>query len=170
MEQEIVNKVALSGLVSIDMEDWYPQGPRIGYNLAQNLFMGMILREKDFREFIKTHNWAQYTDSYVYVYNSEEAIIPTWAYMLLITKLQGVAKRVVLGTQEQLEQLLFAEIIDQLDSNLYLGAKVVVKGCSKLPVPQSAYMDLSAKLLPVVQSLMFGEPCSTVPVYKKPKI
>jgi hypothetical protein len=151
------------------MEDWYPAGPRIGYDLAQNLFMGMILREKDFREFIKTHDWGQYANAYVYVFNSEEAIIPTWAYMLLMTKLEGVAKRAVLGTQEQLEQVLFNEIINNLDIAPYQNAKIVVKGCSKLPVPQSAYMDLSAKLLPIVQSLMFGEPCSTVPVYKKAK-
>lgn len=169
MEAEIVNRVATSGIVSLDLEDLYHPGERVLYDLKDNLFMGMILREKDFREFLKSHDWTQYTGKNVAITCSEDAIIPTWAYMLLATHLQPYVNELAFGSLENLEEALYDKAINQLDISEFEGKKVVVKGCSKVDVPMSAYMTVSRLLKPVVQSLMFGEPCSTVPVYKKPK-
>lgn len=164
---EIVNKVASSGLVSLDLEDFYHHGERLVYDLKDNLYMGLILKEKDFREFLKNHDWQQYTNKNVAIICSEDAIIPTWTYMLLTTKLQPYAHCIVFGNLFALETKLFDEAIAKINPENFAGAKVVVKGCSKLPVPTSAYIEITKKLLPHVRSLMFGEPCSTVPVYKK---
>jgi hypothetical protein len=151
----------------LDLEDFYHQGERLVYDLKDNLYMGLILKEKDFREFLKSHNWEQYTNKNVGIICSEDAIIPTWAYMLLVTKLQPFANCLVFGDLVSLENKLFDEAIAQINPENFAGAKVVIKGCSKLPVPTSAYIEITKKLLPHVRSLMFGEPCSTVPVYKK---
>lgn len=169
MEAEIVNRVANSGIVSLDLEDLYQPGERVLYDLKDNLFQGMILREKDFRDFLKSHDWSQYAGKNVAVTCSEDAIIPTWAYMLLATSLEPYANEIAFGSLESLEELLYTKAIAELDITEFAGKKVVVKGCSKVAVPMSAYMAVSKLLKPVVQSLMFGEPCSTVPVYKKPK-
>jgi Protein of unknown function (DUF2480) len=169
-EDIILNKVANSGLVTLDLEDLYQKGDRILYDLKENLFMGMILREKDFREFLKTHDLAHFKGKYVAITCSEDVIIPTWAYMLLATKLQPIAQKVVFGNLENLENVLFLEAINKIDIEQYRDAKVVVKGCSKVPVPASAYVHVTNLLMPVAQSIMFGEPCSTVPLYKRPKI
>jgi hypothetical protein len=167
MDELIINKVANSGLVSFDLEDLYHQGERIVYDLKENLFMGMILKEKDFREFLKTHDWTQYEGKNVAVICSEDAVIPTWAYMLLTLKLQPLANLVVFGDLQALESKLFYEAIAKINPEEYRGQRVVVKGCSKVPVPVTAYVEITRILQPVVQSLMFGEPCSTVPLYKK---
>lgn len=164
---EIINKVQQSGLITIDLEELYPKGERVEYDIAQNLWQGLALKEKDFREFISTNDWTYYKDKYVAIYCSVDAIIPTWAYMLLTSSIQPYAKKIVYGNSEHLERVLFHELIKNLDENKYKDARVVIKGCSDLPVPLSAYVDLTNKLLPVVKSLMFGEPCSTVPIYKK---
>jgi hypothetical protein len=167
--EEIVNRVANSGIVSLDLEDLYHSGERVLYDLKDNLWQGMILREKDFRDFLKSHDWTRYAGKNVAVTCSEDAIIPTWAYMLLSVQLEPYANEVVFGDLNSLEEKLFAQAISQIHIEEYAGKRVVVKGCSKVEVPISAYMEISKLLKPVVQSLMFGEPCSTVPVYKKPK-
>lgn len=167
--EEIINKVANSGLVTLDLEDYYHQGERVVYDLKDNLFMGMILKEKDFREFLKSHNWSQYAGKNVAITCTEDAIIPTWAYMLLTLQLEPHAHTVVFGTLNDLEEKLYFDAINHIDVEAYREVRVVVKGCSKHPVPTAAYVELTRKLQPVVQSLMFGEPCSTVPLFKKPK-
>ncbi len=168
MEEElIINKVINSGLVTFDLEDLYHQGERIVYDLKDNLFMGMILKEKDFREFLKNHNWTQYTGKNVAIICSEDVIIPTWAFMLLTLKLQPFTNTVILGNLAELENKLFFDALHKVDVEEYRGARVVVKGCSKVPVPAAAYVEITRLLQPVVQSLMFGDPCSTVPLYKK---
>ena len=166
-EEQIINKVTNSGLVTFDLEDLYHKGQRVIYDLKDNLFMGMILKEKDFREFLKNHDWTQYKGKNIAIICSEDAIVPTWAYMLLTLKLQPVANLVVFGNLEELENKLFFDALNQVDVEGFRGARVVVKGCSKVPVPTAAYVEITRLLQPVVQSLMFGEPCSTVPLYKK---
>lgn len=167
--EEIVNRVATSGIISFDLEELFHPGERVLYDLKDNLYMGMILREKDFREFLKTNDWSQYKDKNVAIICSEDAIVPTWAYMLLTIHLQPFANTVVFGDLNALESKLFSDAIAKINPEDFRGSKVVVKGCSKLPVPISAYVEITNLLKPVAQSLMFGEPCSTVPLYKKPK-
>ncbi|MDI9868314.1 MULTISPECIES: DUF2480 family protein [Flectobacillus] len=167
LDDPIINKVASSGLVTLDLEDYYHQGERVIYDLKDNLFMGMILKEKDFREFLKNHDWSIYEGKNVAVICSEDAIIPTWAYMLLALKLSPFANAVVYGNLEQLEDKLYFDAIAKINPLDYADARVVVKGCSKVPVPTSAYVEITQKLMPHAKSLMFGEPCSTVPLYKK---
>ena len=166
---EIVNKVALSGLVTINLEELIHPGERVVYDIKDNLFHGLILKEKDFRAFIKEHDWSVYQGKNVALICSADAIVPTWAYMLLATKLQAHANNYVFGNLEALEQALMQEAIAKIDANEYLDAKVVVKGCGSIPVPTYAYVEIMRKLLPVASSVMYGEPCSTVPLYKKPK-
>lgn len=169
MESEIINRVAASGLVTLDLETLYHPGERVLYDLKDNLYQGLILREKEFRAFLKEHDWSQYTGKNVAVTCSEDAIVPTWAYMLLAIQLQPYAHTVVFGSLADLEEKLYFDAIAQLNPNTYRDARVVVKGCSKIPVPTAAYVEVVRLLKPVVQSLLFGEPCSTVPLYKRPK-
>jgi len=168
-KSEIVNRVSQSSLISIDLETLYPQGERVVYDIAQNLFQGLILKEKDFRAFIRDQDWSQYEGKHVAITNSADAIIPTWAYMLLTSKMEPFATTIILGELEELEKRLFSQVLAHIDPEEYTNAKVVIKGCSGLPVPDSAYVDLTMKLRPFVASIMFGEPCSTVPVYKAKK-
>lgn len=167
--EEIVNRVATSGIVSLDLEELYHPGERVLYDIKDNLWQGMILREKDFRDFLKTHDWSQYQGKNVAIICSEDAIVPTWAYMLLAVQLEPFANAIVFGDLNMLEDKLFSDSIARLNITEFVGKRVVVKGCSKVAVPVSAYVEISRLLKPVVQSLMFGEPCSTVPLYKKPK-
>lgn len=169
MEAEIVNRVAGSGLVTLDLEDYYHPGERVVYDLKDNLYMGLILKEKDFRAFLKEHDWRQYAGKNVAITCTEDAIVPTWAYMLLTLQLQPVAHTVVFGTLADLEEKLYYDAIAAIQPEDYRDARVVVKGCSKVPVPTAAYVEITRVLRPVVQSLLFGEPCSTVPLYKRPK-
>lgn len=164
---EIINRVANSSLVTIDLEEYYVKGDRVVYDIKDNLFQGLILREKDFRDFVKQHDWTQYKDKLVAITCTADAIVPTWAYMLLATKIEPYAKKVVFGTLEQLEQALFQEAITKINTQEYTDAKIVIKGCGKLPVPTYAYVELTRLLRPVAASIMYGEPCSTVPIYKK---
>jgi hypothetical protein len=127
----------------------------------------MILKEKDFRAFLKTHDWSQYKNQFVAVTCTEDAIVPTWAYMLLAIHLEPFAAKIVYGNLEALEQQVWAEILQKINPQDYKDAKVVIKGCSKVPVPVFAYTELSRILRPVAASIMYGEPCSTVPLYKK---
>lgn len=168
-QEIIVNRVANSPLVTFNLEDYYPQGERVVYDIKQNLFQEMILKEKEFRAFVKEHDWSQYQDKYVAVTCSVEAIVPTWAYMLLITKLEPHAKVVIFGNLEMLEVVLFKEALAGVDLEQFKDAKVVIKGCGKYPVPVFAYTEVTRLLRPYVSSIMYGEPCSTVPLYKKAK-
>lgn len=170
MEDIIVNRVAKSGLLSLDLEDYYHAGERVVYDLKDNLFMGLILKEKDFREFIKAHDWSQYSDKNVAITCSEDAIVPTWAFMLLAIQLEPYAHMVVFGSLADLETKLYEEALSKINFQAYEGTRVVVKGCSKVSVPTSAYVEVTRRLRPYAQSIMFGEPCSTVPLYKKPKV
>ena len=170
METEFVNRVANSSLVSLNLEDFIHPGARVVYDIKDNLFHGLMLREKDFREFIKTHDWAQYAGQNVAIVCSTDAIVPTWAYMLLATKLHPYASRYVFGDLPALEQALFHDALTALNVEDYRDAKVVIKGCGHLPVPTVAYVEVVHRLLPVVSSVMYGEPCSTVPIWKKPKV
>jgi hypothetical protein len=166
---DLINKVAQSALVTLNLEELIHPGERVVYDIKDNLFMGLILKEKDFRAFIKDNDWSVYAGKNVAIINSADAIVPTWAYMLLAIKLQPFAHRYVLGNLEALEQALFQEAIARIDPEEYRDAKVVVKGCGQIPVPNFAYVEIMKVLLPVVSSIMYGEPCSTVPLYKKPK-
>lgn len=164
---EIVNRVANSALVSIDLDDYYPLGERVSFDMKELLFQGLILREKEFRTFVSEHDWTQYQDQYIAVFCTADAIIPSWAIMVLASKLQPYARKVVFGTPEELEKSLFADALAAIQPESYKDAKVVVKGCGKHPVPAFAFAELTRLLTPYVSSLMYGEPCSTVPVYKK---
>jgi len=166
-EMEIINRVANSALQVFDLEDYYPEGERVGLDISGWLLEGLVLREKDFRESLKNHNWQQYTGNFVAVHCSTDAIVPAWAYMLVTVYLQPFAKKVIQGTPEQLNILIYQEILDGLNYAEYEGKPVIIKGCSHKPVPQEAYVMASQKLLPVAKSIMFGEACSSVPLYKR---
>lgn len=169
MSEPIVNRVANSPLISLDLEQYYPEGERVIYDLKDNLYEETILREKDFRAFIKEHDWSQYATKNVAITCSVEAIVPTWAFMLLASRISPVANHVTLGNLEDLERELFTKALSKLDLDEFKEAKVVVKGCSDKSVPASAYVEIVRLLQPIASSIMFGEPCSTVPVYKKPR-
>ncbi|MDP9047064.1 MAG: DUF2480 family protein [Bacteroidota bacterium] len=167
IQENIVNKVAQSGLVTLDPASFYPAGERVVYDITGNLFQGLILREKDFREFVKGHDWTQYQNKNVAVTCTADAIVPAWAYMLLANRLAPYAREVVFGDEEVLETVLFIKNIVNMDVEQYRDQRIVLKGCGDVPVPVSAYVELTKRLTPIVKSLMFGEPCSTVPIYKK---
>lgn len=166
---DILNKVASSGIITLDLEDLYPAGERVVFDLKPLLWQEIALKEDELRTFCKEHDWAQYTGKLVSVHCSADAIIPTWAFMLVATHLQPFAAFITQADADQLERAVFTRFVQQLNVEPYRNARVVVKGCSKRPVPLNAFVELSAKLLPVVRSLMFGEPCSTVPLFKAPK-
>ncbi len=168
-EQPLVNRVANSGLVTIDLEELYPAGEIIPFDLKGYLFMEMILKEKDFRDALKAHDWEQYKGKNLAVFCSADAIIPMWAYMLVATCAAPYAADVALTAPGQFAETAFLKKIAALDISAYEGKRIVVKGCSDKPVPPSAYLEITRRLQPVAQSVMFGEPCSTVPVYKKGK-
>ena len=164
---DIINKVAQSGLVTIDLEELYVPGERILFDIKDWLFEELILKEKDFREKLKTHDWEKYRDKFVAVTCSADAIIPTWAFMLVTIYLRPVAAKIIFGDLQSLEEELFNEQISKMNPDSYRDQKLVIKGCSNVKVPQSAYMKLTSLLMPVAKSIMYGEPCSTVPLYKK---
>lgn len=167
MADEILNRVASSKLVTFDLEDLYPPGERVLFDIKDWLLEGFVLREKDFRAAAKSHDWTQYSGKFVALICSTDAIIPGWAYMLLTTYLTPVAKKVVVGDLEMLETVLYTEIIKDLDVSQYKDLPVIIKGCSKRPVPQNAYLQIINKLQPVARSIMYGEACSSVPLFKK---
>lgn len=167
MEEVFINKVANSGIETINLEEYFPVGERVFIDVKELLFMGLVLKEKDFRDWIKTHNWEQYSQKYVAIYCSSDAIVPTWAFMLISTKLSGIANKVVFGDLNALEATLWESALNELNIDQYKDKKVVIKGCGDLPVSAAAYTNISSKLVPVVHSLMYGEPCSTVSVFKR---
>lgn len=168
-DRPLVNRVANSGLVTIKLEDYYPKGGFAHFDLKDYLFMELILKEKDFREVLEAHDWSQYTGQHLLVYCSADAIIPVWAYMLVASKANEQAASVFQGDEAAFMQQHFQRAIDAMNPADYVDKRLVIKGCSDLPVPASAYLAITAKMQPVAKSIMYGEPCSTVPVYKKPR-
>jgi hypothetical protein len=169
METGFVNKVAESGIITIDLENYFSKEEIVVFDLKDYLFMGLILKEKDFREALKNLDISAYSGKYVALTCSADAVIPMWAYMLVTSLLQPVATLVFYGTQTELEILLLLCNIDSIEAEVYNNQRVVIKGCGEKPLPESAYIKITEKLRPVAKSIMYGEPCSTVPVYKKAK-
>ena len=170
MSEEIINKVASSGLITIDLEEFYPKGERVLFDLKPLLFHELILKEKDFREFIKEHDWANYKDKMVAITCTADAIVPTWAFMLLSIALEPYAKKIIFGNLATLEAILFNEVLKSINYSDYQDKRIVIKGCGNLPVSTNAYVELVRGLKPFAKSIMYGEPCSTVPLYKAPTI
>jgi hypothetical protein len=170
MADEIINKVANSGLLTIDLEEFYPVGERVLFDLKPLLFQELILKEKDFREFIKTNDWSDFSDKYVAITCSVDAVVPTWAYMLLSIAMQPFAKKIVFGNLNTLEAVLFDDVLKSFNYSDFKDKRIVIKGCGKLPVSTHAYVELAHGLKPFAKSIMFGEPCSTVPLYKAPAL
>ncbi len=166
MADEIINRVASSKLVTLDLEDFYPEGKRVMFDIKDWLFEGFVLREKDFRNHVSEFNWDQYQDNYVALTCSTDAIIPGWAYMLLTVHLEPYAKKVVVGDLETLETSVYQDIINDINIEEYKDKPIIIKGCSNKPVPQNAYILLTNKLKPIAKSIMYGEACSSVPLYK----
>ena len=167
MPDEIINRVANSKLVTVDLEDYYPSGKRVVFDIKDWLFQGFVLREKDFRKQVSEYDWSQYKDAFVALTCTSDAIIPGWAYMLISLQLADIAKKVVIGNLEALETSIYQEIIQDLDISDYKDKPVIIKGCSKKPVPENAYVILAKKLKPVARSIMYGEACSSVPLFKR---
>ena len=170
MEGEIRNRVAESSLITFDLEEYYNQSPRVILDIKDQLYQGMVLREKDFREYVKQTDWSEYSGKNVSIICSVDAIVPTWAYMLLSSAMEPHALHIVFGDLSQLENSLFQNALKQIDLEDFRGEKVIIKGCGRYPVPEFAYVEITRLLMPVVSSLMYGEACSAVPIYKKPKV
>lgn len=167
MSEEMVNKVAESGLISFDLEEYYPKGEIKIFDLKPYLFMELILKEKDFRAALQTTDWTVYQDANMAITCSADAIIPMWAYMLVASHLQPFAKEIVFGDEKKLVSTLLFKNLASVNGEEYTDKRVVVKGCGELEIPESAYVEITNKLRPFVKSIMYGEPCSTVPIYKK---
>jgi Protein of unknown function (DUF2480) len=167
---EVINRIQTSNLITLDLENYYTPGERIFYDLKPLLFQELILKEKDFRAALKATDWSIYQNKHVSIGCTADAIIPTWAYMLLAIQLQPLAKTVFFGSLIEMESHLFRTALSTLNWGDFKGAKVVVKGCSKVQVPEAIYVEVAIRLKPLVTSMMFGEPCSTVPLFKAPKV
>lgn len=166
MSDAILNKVALSPLLSLDLEEYYPKDPIVVFDLKPHLFMELILKEKEFRAGLQNHDWSQYQEKIVAVTCSADAIIPVWAYMLVASYLQPVAKDLVFGDEKTALQQQFLKNIDSINPVEFADKRIVIKGCGELPIGEFAYMEITKILRPVAKSIMYGEPCSTVPIYK----
>lgn len=166
MEDNIVNKVANSELISLNLEEYYIPGERVVFDIKDWLYEELLLREKDFRVAVKEHDWSRYQNKYVAIFCSTDAIVPTWAYMLIALHLEPFAKKSVFGDLVVLETVLFDAILCTINPQDFKDQRVVIKGCGDLPVPVAAYVAIASRLRPYVKSLMYGEPCSTVPLYK----
>ena len=169
MPDKIVNRVANSKLVSIDLEDYFPDEDRILFDIKKWLFAEQILKEKDFRKFVKDHDWKEYQNKYVALTCSSDAIIPSWAYLLITVSLSPYAKQVIIGGLAELESAIFQRIISEFPVRKYKEKLIIIKGCSNKVIPETAYSQLINKLLPFASSIMYGEACSSVPLYKKIK-
>jgi len=166
MPDEIINRVANSKLVTINLEDYYPVGKRILFDIKDWLYEGFVLREQDFRDRVKSFDWAQYKDCYVALTCSSDAIIPGWAFILLSIHLEPFTKKTVIGNLVLLETSIFQDVLNELDVSAFQNKPIIIKGCSNKPVPQNAYIMLAIKLKPVAKSIMYGEACSAVPLFK----
>ena len=169
MEEEIINRVAQSQLVTFDLEDYYPKGERKVLDVSEWLYEGIILREKEFRAHVDAHDWSNYQDAYVALHCSSDAIIPGWAFMLVASRLAPYAKKVVVGNLVDLETSLYQTILENLDVSVFTDKPVIIKGCSQKPVPENAYIMAMLKIQEVAKSVMYGEACSSVPLFKKKK-
>lgn len=167
MEEDIVNRVANSALVTFDLEDFYPEGERIALDISPWLFEGVILREKEFRSHVRNLQLSDFKNAYVALHCTTEAIIPAWAYMLVSLQLAETAKKVIVGTLNDLETLLFSEILMKMDLSSYKDKPVIIKGCAHKPIPENAFVLLAQKLQPIAKSVMYGEACSSVPLFKR---
>lgn len=169
MSDQIINKVSKSALQTIDLEEHYTSGERVSFDIKDQLHQGLVLKEKEFRDYIKSNDWSTYKNKHVAIHCSADAIVPTWAYMLLAVALRPFAKTTIFGSPEELEIQLFNDALNKIDWSSYQDGKVVIKGCSKVNVPIATYVEVTNRLRPIAASIMFGEPCSTVPIFKKPK-
>ena len=167
MPEEIINRVTQSKLITFDLEDYYPEGERQVLDIKKWLFEELILKEKEFRTYVSEMDWSQFKDKYVAIHCSSDAIIPGWAYMLISSKLKPFVKKMVHGNLEDLESAIYQPIIENLDVAFYEGKSIIVKGCTNKPIPINAYLWITAKLQTVSKSVMYGEACSAVPLYKK---
>lgn len=167
MADEIVNRVASSKLITLDLEDYYPKGQRVLFDIKDWLFEGLILKEKDFRSQVSQHDWTQYQNSFLALTCSSDAIIPSWAYLLIATQLASTAKKVIVGNLQDLESSIYQDVIQNIDTSVYENKPIIVKGCSNKSIPTTAYTLLIQKLQPIAKSIMYGEACSSVPLYKK---
>lgn len=167
MPDEILNRVANSKLTTLNLEDYYPEGKRVLFDIKYWLFEGFVLREKEFRQKASEHDWSQYQDNYVALTCSTDAIIPAWAFMLLSIHLEPFTKKTIIGNLETLETSIYQDVINTLDVSEFTDKPIIIKGCSKKPVPQNAYIMLATKLKSVAKSIMYGEACSSVPLFKK---
>jgi len=165
----IVNRVAQSGIITLNLEDFFPKNETVIFDLKPFLFMELILKEKDFRKALKEHDWTAYEQKNVAIGCSADAIIPMWAYMLVARYLEGQAEQVIFGDDNTMQTLLFHQALSNINPESYQDKRVVVKGCGNKPIPPFAYIEITRLLKPVVKSLMYGEPCSTVPIYKQPR-
>ena len=168
-EETLINRVDNSGLITIDLEQYYPTLPLFSFDLKEYLFQGLILKEKDFREALKSHDWTQYSGGVVCVFCSTDAIIPVWAYMLVSAYASPIANEVFTGNVEEYTRYHYKNHITSFNGSAFADQRIVIKGCSDKAVPASAYADITSKLQPYAQSIMYGEPCSTVPVFKRPR-
>lgn len=167
MKEEIVNRVAKSKLLTIDLEAFYPEGKRYSLDISEWLMEGIVLRESDFRQAVKNHDWSAYQDGYLSVYCATDAIVPAWAYLLVSVTAAPFVRKVVVGRLDVLETVLYTEVIDNMDLSPYKDKPVIIKGCAHKPVPQNALSHLAQKLQPIARSIMYGEACSAVPLFKK---
>ena len=164
---EIVNKVANSKLVQIDLAEYYTQGPRVEFDIKPWLYEELILKENDFRKYVADHDWTQYQDQHVNIVCSADAIVPSWAFLLIGLHLESVAKTIVQGNRETLEIVLFENFFKQFDFQQFEGKLLIVKGCGNLPIPPQAYINFVTNASKFAKSIMFGEPCSSVPLFKR---
>ena len=169
MSEEIVNRVQNSGLATIDLDDIELPKNILEIDIKCWLHEGLFLKEKEYRASVLSHDWIKYKNSYVYVHCSSDAIIPTWAYMLVSSQLENHTKKVTMGSIEKFYEKYFENAINKLDFTIYSEKSVIIKGCSDEKIPLSAYHLITTKLMPIAKSIMYGEACSAVPVYKKPK-
>ena len=169
MSDEIINKVSNSKLINIDLEEFYPDGERVLFDIKDWLFEGIILKEKDFRASVKNHNWSGYKNACVALTCSEDAIIPSWAYLLISAKLAPFTKKIVVGDLDLLETIIFSEIIENYNTERLQDKSIIIKGCANKPIPSSAFAMLIQKLHPIAKTIMYGEACSTVPISKRKK-
>lgn len=168
MEDVIVNKVAESGLITIDLEEYFPKGETAVFDLKDYLFMGLILKEKDYREALKNLDWEPYKNKNVCITCTADAVIPMWANMLAAAYLQPLAQDVIFGDEDFLHRALFLKNLSAISPEAYADKRVVIKGCGEKKISETAYVEITRLLRPVAKSVMYGEPCSTVPIYKKP--